>query len=471
MISCSFAQTYWSFQEDGKYGFKDENNKIVIAPEYDYAFDFADGIAIVQRKGLWGFINAENKAITKCEYLKCGEFDGNCAMVLTADGLGMCSLSGEIIVDPKFDDIEALDNGMFLVTKNYKLGLYAPGKGLVLDPKFEEFEHLRKDFFGYRSGDHYGVISGTGELIGDPVFIQMPYCSQDIMDGDTAYYFRARTKSKAYSSYMTANGKIFIDGTKYTTVYGSPLHYKILETKNEDDYKVVSLQTGETVIDPIQNKLIDIDWRPCDGWGYESTPFVTFGTENNCEFYSVTTPSIAFKGLTELPSLSENMMFVKPGNTGYSVYTWEGKELATNTDVSGYLEARFRICPDHEIKITQNGKIAVRESSGNSLKFLKKGTFSGETYFFGISVDQSEMKNFKMVNKNKKEKAYVYIIYNENVCYYYLLVDGFQAKYLSRVDDPSEIKIGEISVDQDKGVAHIEIDFQEEGVELMRYKL
>lgn len=54
----------WSFNEglipvkkDGKYGFINEHNKIVIPFSYDKAFEFSEGFAVVQRYGRYGYVD------------------------------------------------------------------------------------------------------------------------------------------------------------------------------------------------------------------------------------------------------------------------------------------------------------------------------------------------------------------------------------------------------------------------------
>ena len=54
----------WSFNEglipvkkDGKYGYINEHNQIVISFNYDDAFEFSEGFAVVQRYGKYGYVD------------------------------------------------------------------------------------------------------------------------------------------------------------------------------------------------------------------------------------------------------------------------------------------------------------------------------------------------------------------------------------------------------------------------------
>ena len=54
----------------GKWGFVNRNGEIVINPEYDYVFNFSEGIAAVSLRGKLGFIDMTGTFIVPCEYNK-----------------------------------------------------------------------------------------------------------------------------------------------------------------------------------------------------------------------------------------------------------------------------------------------------------------------------------------------------------------------------------------------------------------
>ena len=49
--------------ENGKYGFVDENGKVVIDPKFDEAYDFKGGFAIIKNGEDCGFIDETGKVI------------------------------------------------------------------------------------------------------------------------------------------------------------------------------------------------------------------------------------------------------------------------------------------------------------------------------------------------------------------------------------------------------------------------
>ncbi|MEO0110388.1 MAG: WG repeat-containing protein [candidate division WOR-3 bacterium] len=45
----------------GKWGYINKEGKFVINPQFDYAYPFSEGLAVVQDGGLWGHINKEGQ--------------------------------------------------------------------------------------------------------------------------------------------------------------------------------------------------------------------------------------------------------------------------------------------------------------------------------------------------------------------------------------------------------------------------
>lgn len=81
------AQELTSFKaENGKYGYKDKNEKVVIAPKYDFAtFAFDDGLAQVRLDGKHGFIDKSGKEIIPLQYKNTYSFSEGLAAVQRAD--------------------------------------------------------------------------------------------------------------------------------------------------------------------------------------------------------------------------------------------------------------------------------------------------------------------------------------------------------------------------------------------------
>lgn len=60
--------------KNGKWGFLDKKNKVVIKPTYEEARSFSNGMAAVKKDGKWGYINKENEVVIDYQFEDAGYF-------------------------------------------------------------------------------------------------------------------------------------------------------------------------------------------------------------------------------------------------------------------------------------------------------------------------------------------------------------------------------------------------------------
>ena len=71
----AFTQELVPFQADNfLWGYKDKTGKEIIAPQYDGAKEFKDGLASIRIKCRWGFIDATGKEIIGTKYDETADF-------------------------------------------------------------------------------------------------------------------------------------------------------------------------------------------------------------------------------------------------------------------------------------------------------------------------------------------------------------------------------------------------------------
>jgi hypothetical protein len=63
-----FGNKFAAVNEGGKWGFINEGGKFVIAPQYDFAFGFRDGLAVVEQNDRYGFINESGRLVIQPVY-------------------------------------------------------------------------------------------------------------------------------------------------------------------------------------------------------------------------------------------------------------------------------------------------------------------------------------------------------------------------------------------------------------------
>lgn len=162
LSACSFfvnAQKPEPYQDEktNKYGYKDENGKIIIKPVYDIAYEFTDGkyaevnIGADYRNnkgGKWGIIDTKGKLIHPVKYDK--------AQCL---GYNLFALN----VGHKFSNMDASPSGKFAIFN-------AAGKaltpfaysGFLTAVRFEEGYAQLETWDGKKQ--HYGLLDSTGKV-------------------------------------------------------------------------------------------------------------------------------------------------------------------------------------------------------------------------------------------------------------------------------------------------------------------
>ena len=73
--------------ENGKWGFVNNKNKVVIEPQYDEAKSFSGGLAAVKMNGKWGFINKDGRTVIDYQFVNADYFtsEGLCFVSFVRD--------------------------------------------------------------------------------------------------------------------------------------------------------------------------------------------------------------------------------------------------------------------------------------------------------------------------------------------------------------------------------------------------
>lgn len=80
--------------ENGKWGFVNNNNKVIIEPQYDEAKSFSGGLAAVKMNGKWGFINDEGRIVIDYQFVDADYFtsEGLCFVSFVEDEYSQINL-------------------------------------------------------------------------------------------------------------------------------------------------------------------------------------------------------------------------------------------------------------------------------------------------------------------------------------------------------------------------------------------
>ena len=129
LVACSLIATSAAGQElkrvkgsNGKYGYINTEGKRVVDCIYDKAFDFSEGLAIVELNGKYGYINTEGKRVVDCIYDKAFAFREGLAVVELNGKWGYINTEGEFVVNCIYDSANDFNDGFAKVQLNGKWG-------------------------------------------------------------------------------------------------------------------------------------------------------------------------------------------------------------------------------------------------------------------------------------------------------------------------------------------------------------
>jgi len=150
------------FKKNGKYGFKDQRHRIVIANRYEAVKPFHQRLAAIKINNKWGFINLDEHIVIQPRYDSVGHFNSQNCLTRKNSLYGVINLVGDEIVPNQYEQIKPLGSGQFRVQKNGKWGVLNEQGALVIYPKYSSLYPVNQSFYIIERNGKYGTINNLG---------------------------------------------------------------------------------------------------------------------------------------------------------------------------------------------------------------------------------------------------------------------------------------------------------------------
>lgn len=158
---------------DGKYGFINREGKLVIEPQFEWAWKSSEGLAPVRfsedRKGKYGYIDTTGKLIIDTIYDWAGGFREGKGLIKFEDKCGFIDKMGNYIIKPK--SAESMGNfkdGYAQIKIKSKWGFINKKGDIVIEPKFDWVWAFDNGIARVEIKGIAGYIDTTGEYIWVP---------------------------------------------------------------------------------------------------------------------------------------------------------------------------------------------------------------------------------------------------------------------------------------------------------------
>jgi hypothetical protein len=167
---CLHAQTLQSFDKKGKYGFKDINDVVVIAPQYKYVKEFSQGLAAVRLKDKWGFIDTSGKEVIPSVYFEVESFSEGLAVAKreVLERFGYINTKGEEVLPFNFPSVGSFHNGFArsgaLVGLTSKFGFIDKTGKTVVEPQYDYISY-KNNIWEVKQGEKKGLLDSALKLI------------------------------------------------------------------------------------------------------------------------------------------------------------------------------------------------------------------------------------------------------------------------------------------------------------------
>ena len=155
---------------NGKFGYVDEEGNTVIAPRFDFASYFVEGLACVGIGDKYGFIDKTGKEVVAIKYDWTGVFQEGLAWVGNGSDYGFVDKTGAMAIPMEFRGAREFFNGFAAVRMDdqypHKWGFINKSGKTVIPPSFDDVgfgfsEGLAAVFTGDRNTGKWGFIALT----------------------------------------------------------------------------------------------------------------------------------------------------------------------------------------------------------------------------------------------------------------------------------------------------------------------
>lgn len=153
-----------------KYGYIDQTGRVVIQPQFDEAWNFYEGMAIVKIDNKYGYISKSGNLIIQPHFEEADNFSEGLASVKIDEKWGYIGKSGQFVISPQFEESWDFCEGLARVQINNKYGYIDKTGRLIILPQFYFATDFSKGLARVKIDNKYGYIDKNGKFIIPPQF-------------------------------------------------------------------------------------------------------------------------------------------------------------------------------------------------------------------------------------------------------------------------------------------------------------
>ena len=170
-------------KKNNKWGYMDSSGNIVISPQFDEAWRFSEGLAVIALGEDWnnrkyGFIDKFGNVVIEPMYQDADYFNEGLARIKLDNKFGFIDNSGKVIIEPLYDGAGFFSDGLAMI----RIGdLYTGKKGyinkngkIVIHVHYDSASDFKEGLAAVRIGDSkdgkFGYVDKNGIFVIQPQF-------------------------------------------------------------------------------------------------------------------------------------------------------------------------------------------------------------------------------------------------------------------------------------------------------------
>lgn len=152
-------------EKDGKWGFIDNDDELVVPLKYDEVKNYDEGFAAVSVNNKWGFVNLAGREITPIKYDNVASFVNGFAEVEMNGKSGIVNDVGREIVPPKYDFVSMFATELTRVSLDGKWGFVNKKGEEVVPLKYDDAGSFSFGPARVKLNEKWGFIDTNGKEI------------------------------------------------------------------------------------------------------------------------------------------------------------------------------------------------------------------------------------------------------------------------------------------------------------------
>jgi hypothetical protein len=172
------ANTFFiPFEHDGKYGYINDTGSVMIAPQFDEAGPFREGLAVVAIDDKYGYVNKAGKLIIDYQFEDAELFHYAAAVVLKDSLYGLIDKSGQFILQPSFQELSEADSEIYMGVRNEKSGYVLRSGDTLTSFDFDVAGDFNNGYAVVSKNEKSGIVNSKGQFIINPSFDDLVFIS------------------------------------------------------------------------------------------------------------------------------------------------------------------------------------------------------------------------------------------------------------------------------------------------------